>query len=259
LEVEMSEGRFRKWFKVTGNYVGPDDWAHAWFVQNVAQDVSIAVTEHHGFGTQWYRSQRSGWVMRRFDTELFRPWMLDDEILVETWLSKRKRVSVHREYRFLDARTEEVLGGGRAEWVYIDAGTARPIPLAKELEERLAFEPEEGVSPWPEGVEESLMGEPEACHTRVVGYSELDGYGHVNNTAYLRWISDLVHRGGPGEWWMRRWRIEYRRPARLGDEVRLELERGEFSPREHLCRIRIRDVADGEELVRALVVLAPRA
>ncbi|MDZ7374263.1 MAG: thioesterase [candidate division KSB1 bacterium] len=254
----MGSERFRRQFKVTGNYVGPDDCAHAWFVQNVAQDVSIAVTEHHGFDTRWYRARGTGWVMRRFQAELVRPWILDDQIVVETWISKRKRVSVHRDYLFLDGAGAP-LGGAQAEWVYLEASTGRPAPLSPEIEERLAVEPEEAISPWPEQGGEWAFADPGLRITRAVGYSDLDGYGHANNTVYLRWIADLLHQGGPGEFWMRRWRIEYRKAARLGQEVSLEAASCPLSSGGALWQVSIRDLLSSEELVRSWVVTWPRS
>lgn len=253
----MPAERFRRHIKITGNYVGPDDRAHLWFIQNVAQDVSIAVTEHHGFDTAWYRNHGSGWVMRRFEAELARDWTLDDEIVIETWISRRKRVSVHREYRFLDAGTGQTMGGAQAEWVYIDAHTARPTTLPPELDERMAIVPEEAITPW-DPPELPADGQCELSAKRAVGYSELDGYGHTNNTTYLRWIADLLFRDGPGDHRIHRWRILYKKPARLGEEIVVNAASSSQPDGSIFWRIGILSGDEKEELVRAYILALPR-
>ena len=70
-----------------------------------------------------------------------------------------------------------------------------------------------------------------ALTVRVID-SEIDRLGHVNNSIYLRWIEAAVHAhwsalATPAElaaydWIAVRHEIDYRRPARINDQVRVE-------------------------------------
>jgi len=250
----MDEPRFRSQYKVSGSYVGPENQAHAWFVQHVAQEVSIAVTERRGFDSRWYLKHGAGWVMRRFQAELVRPWLLDDEVTVETWLSTRKRLSVFREYRFADARSGALLGGAEVEWVFIRLDNRRPAPVPDDLERRFSFVPERAVSDWdPAGVGD----EPRQVRaaTRLVRYSELDGLGHANNVVYLRWVEDLIFDQGSNGRWLQKWKLEYRRPARLGDEVLVRAALCEPQEGGAVWQISVQDARSSKDLVRGYVLI----
>lgn len=66
--------------------------------------------------------------------------------------------------------------------------------------------------------------------TFPVAAAEIDELGHVNNTVYLRWVQDIAvahwRASAPAEaqetlaWVVARHEIDYKHPARLGDEIR---------------------------------------
>lgn len=68
--------------------------------------------------------------------------------------------------------------------------------------------------------------------TVQVAAADIDRMGHVNNAVYLRWIEEAVHAhwkalATPEElaafdWLAVRHEIDYRRPAHIGDRVRVE-------------------------------------
>ena len=104
-------------------------------------------------------------------------------------------------------------------------------------------------------------------HERVAHHTEIDGYGHVNNAAYVVWLDDCawahsIDRGVPPELCralnrgMAVWRtqINYLKAALEGDEIlvgtwpvlndrKLRIDR----------RFQVRRKSDGETLLRALI------
>ena len=65
----------------------------------------------------------------------------------------------------------------------------------------------------------------------LVGADDIDRQGHVNNSVYLRWVEEAVHShwaalATPAEfaaydWLAVRHEIDYRRPAHVGDRLRV--------------------------------------
>ncbi len=206
-------------FSVKGHHVGPEGWAHAWFVQNVAQDVSVAVSEAHGFNSAWYRAAQSGWVMHSFEADYRRPWVLEQDLVAETWISKRTRVLAVRQYLFRDVKSNEPVSGAQAEWVYINTSTARPTTIPKVFASRYILHPRTALQEIDFPQEKAVLIGTVDFRVR---YSDLDTNAHANNVAYIRWITDaLQETGATGRpvWW----KIQFKLPAGLTENLRVEV------------------------------------
>ncbi len=79
-------------------------------------------------------------------------------------------------------------------------------------------------------------------HPHVVAPEEIDGLGHVNNLHYLKWmqtaaVAHSAAQGWPTEryrtisaaWVVRSHRIEYRRPAFVGEELEIRTWVSDFN------------------------------
>jgi acyl-CoA thioester hydrolase len=80
------------------------------------------------------------------------------------------------------------------------------------------------------------------CHPHVVAPEEIDGLGHVNNLHYLKWmqtaaVAHSAAQGWPTEryrtiaaaWVVRSHRIEYRRPAFVGEDLEIRTWVSDFN------------------------------
>ncbi|NOZ55632.1 MAG: hypothetical protein GXO73_02425 [Calditrichaeota bacterium] len=206
-------------FSVKGHHVGSEGWAHPWFVQNVAQDISVAVSEAHGFNSAWYRAARSGWVMRSFEVDYRHPWTLEQDFVAETWISKRTRVVAVRQYLFKDRSSGQPVSGAQAEWVYVDASTTRPIPIPDIFATRYVLDPRTALQSIDPPQDEALLIGRVGFRVR---YSDLDMNRHANNVAYIRWATDALQEvGATGRpiWW----KIQFKLPAGLAENLEVEV------------------------------------
>lgn len=104
-------------------------------------------------------------------------------------------------------------------------------------------------------------------HTLRVNPADLDGWGHVNNGVYVRWVEEVAvaHwealttpeiRAEVG-WVLMRHEIDYLRPATLGEELIVR------TAVEYVARLRVdrvtdvRRARDGEVLARSRTVWCP--
>ncbi len=97
-----------------------------------------------------------------------------------------------------------------------------------------------------------------------VTYDEIDGVGHVNNIAYLRWMQDaaVAHstaQGWPSEayhqlglgWVVRSHFIEYLVPAFSGDEIVVRTWVADMKRVTSMRRYELLRIADGKQLAVA--------
>jgi acyl-CoA thioester hydrolase len=121
---------FRLQFRVRAEVV--DAHGH---VNNVAyvqwmQDAAIAHAEACG-AAQLARELGGSWFVRTHRIEYLKPAFLNEEITVLTWVANWRKVRSLRRYRFM--RNETVLAEGETDWVFVDAATGRPKPIAEEI------------------------------------------------------------------------------------------------------------------------------
>lgn len=96
---------------------------------------------------------------------------------------------------------------------------------------------------------------------------DIDMLGHVNNVVYLRWVQDaaVAHwraAASPDDqaslyWVVVRHEIDYKHPARLGDEVMVRTWVGRASRRSFERHTELRREADGRLFARARTVWCP--
>ena len=155
---------------------------------NYLQEAAIEASADAGFSMDWYADHGTSWVIRKLTVRYFAPAAYGDEVEVTTWVSDFRRVRSHREYEARRVSDGERLLRARADWVYVDAETGRPLHAPDQISE--AFEPSGDL---PEiGVRIRKPQTIEDCHRyrarRRAQIYEIDAAGHVNHANYLRWI-----------------------------------------------------------------------
>ncbi len=97
----------------------------------------------------------------------------------------------------------------------------------------------------------------DAERTFRVRHHECDGYGHLNNTGYLRYLEELeLTAGAAGGAAGRLWdaaRITYVQPVGFGDEVTVAARSVGTGPVPQVREYRFRRAGDGEEVATARV------
>lgn len=101
----------------------------------------------------------------------------------------------------------------------------------------------------------------------TVGPDDIDGLGHVNNIVYLRWVQDVaaahwesatsVAERADIAWVVLRHEIEYKHPARPGDEVIARTWVGPPEAARFERHTEIRRAADGRVLAQARSLWCP--
>ncbi|MFV0482397.1 MAG: acyl-CoA thioesterase [Campylobacteraceae bacterium] len=100
------------------------------------QDAAIAHSEALGFSMEFYVNSGESWVARSHYIEYLKPAFLDDDIVVQTWITNIKRTMSERHYAFFRKSDKVLLASAKTLWVYIDMKTGRPIAIPKNLTDK---------------------------------------------------------------------------------------------------------------------------
>lgn len=230
------------------------------YMQESAFDASAAV----GYDFERYRQLGQQWLIRETDITYLRPLVYGDTVIVRTWVGDFRRVRSRRLYELRLAGSDEPVATATTEWVYLDMTTLRPATIPPEM--IAAFRHPDTVAgdrrePFPE----APPPPPGIFRTRRrVEWRDLDQVQHVNNANYLVYIEECnVAAAAAFGWSMgrimergmgivaRRYRIEYREPALMDDELEVTSFLADIRRATAVRHNEVRRVSDGALLARA--------
>lgn len=226
---------------------------HLRYMQQAAMEASAAA----GYDNARYDEIGRQWWIRETDVTFVRPLTYGDTLIVKTWVADFHRVRSRRRYEMRRADTGEIVCEAQTDWVFLDTATQRPIVIPPEM--IAAF--------YPEGLPEQKRTPdafpdappPTDCFStrRRPEFRDLDAAQHVNNAVYLDYFEDAA-RQEAARWLpdgvdlaLRRCRIEYKVPARLGDDLDVLAWVSAASPTALTRQFTLLRVADAVQIGRA--------
>ena len=235
--------------------------SHLRWMQEAAFGASMAV----GYDFTHYSNAGHLWLVRETDIEFVTPLAYGDEVRVKTWVADFRRAHSLRRYHFINTRTEQVAARAATDWVYINTESLRPVTVPEAMQE--AFCP--GGAPEKGGRRERFPKAPPAptdvfTRRRRVAWRDIDTMWHVNNAVYLEYVEDAESSACEAQGWSqrrmiesgiglkaKRYRVEYRQPAQMGDEIEVATWGAEAIKSGELRYYAIRRVRDDTLLARA--------
>lgn len=230
------------------------------YMQEAAFDASAAV----GYDVTRYRELGHQWLIRETDITYLRPLIYGDTVIVKTWVGDFRRVRSRRMYELRLASSGDMVATASTEWVYLNMETLRPATIPPEMVAAFRHpdltagerrEPFPEAPPPPPGIFRMR---------RVVEWRDLDQVRHVNNANYLAYIEECNVAATDAFGWpmdrimeldvgivARRYRIEYREPALLHDELEVTSFLSDVKRSTAVRHNEVRRVRDGALLARA--------
>ncbi len=174
-QVELSDVDFKKNLKLS-------------MLFNYFQDIASDAAANLGAGVnQLQTSYGMAWILMRIRVDITRLPQWGEEIFIETWPLKPKRLEFERDFLVRDQKGDIIIRS-ISSWVIMD------------LEERKLKRSEAIGLTYPESIEERAIeaklgglrknGPLETAYKRMIGYSDVDFNGHLNNSKYVDFLMD---------------------------------------------------------------------
>lgn len=159
------------------------------------------------------------WAVIRHRVQITRLPVRGETITVETWPMPTTRVAYPRSVVAYDENGNEVFRS-ISLWVLMDTRTRAMI-----LPGKSGIAVPGTVRGTELAVPNSLVPKLHSnCSVRTVGYTELDGNGHMNNTRYLDWVADLLPSAYHKAHCVREFTVCYLAEAREGQQLSMDWE-----------------------------------
>lgn len=234
------------------------------------QEAAFAASAAVGYSAERFAQMGYAWYIHATDIEYLQPARYGDVIEVRTYPVDLRRVSSRRAYELRVEASGALVARAVSDWAFLERASERPAVIPREVAQ--AFFPE-GIpsEPMPRGRFPVAPPPPEGTYyaQRTVQWREVDPAGHVNNAVYAEWVEEaglhcIAHFGWPvtrlaerglGIVYRRMW-IEYLRPARLGDTIRIAAWLSEVKRASAMRHFTVHRAEDSALLARVNILAA---
>lgn len=221
------------------------------------QDTASEAADKLGAGVDKLAEKYSAaWVLTRIRVEFERIPKWNEKITVLTWPHPPGKIEFERDFRVLD-ETGNVIIRAVSNWVIIDTNT-RELKKSDFIEMKYpTFIREHALECRPGRLKPS--GRPEPVYKKVVGYSDVDFNGHINNSRYIDYIMDCFPVESHKRYTIKAIEVNYIKEAFPGDTLLLCRDiPSDGVDRADAVYIEGVNEADGRPSFKAKVVIAPR-
>jgi acyl-ACP thioesterase len=161
------------------------------------QEAAIKHADQFDAGTQAMVNRGESWVLNRMAAAIHRYPRYEEPVRVVTWSSGIRTFKGYRDFRVFCG--DELVVAASSLWLYVNLQTKALVRVPEEIAARFPSGPGAVLHP---DLDKLKLAPPrpgpvQPCPVSV-RYSDVDGNGHVNNTAYLDLLQTaLVNRGFP--------------------------------------------------------------
>lgn len=152
------------------------------------QDIASLAAGELGLGIEVLEKEYGvAWVLTRVRLEITRMPLWDEEITVETWPLPPSKIDFDRDYLVKDANGQVIIKAV-SKWVIMDIHERklkRTTTISTQYPEDRTERAIEGKLP-----KLKDYGQLEPVYHKVIGYSDIDFNGHLNNSKYVDFIMD---------------------------------------------------------------------
>jgi medium-chain acyl-[acyl-carrier-protein] hydrolase len=176
------------------------------------EDIAILHSSSVGYGLDFYRDNRCGWMLMKWDVRIDRLPEFGQTVRVGTRVNAIRKFLADRRFVMTDAEGN-VFAEAATNWLFVDTDRRRPLRVPDA--QCAAF----SVSPSNEAAFVSIDDVGQADSSRSAsaplsvraGSVDIDTNSHVNNVSYIEWALDSLPPGFASERQVARMRAQYRK------------------------------------------------
>ena len=159
------------------------------------QEAAIKHADQFDAGTHAMVSRGESWVLNRMAAAIHRYPRYEEPVRVVTWSSGIRAFKGYRDFRVFCG--EELVVSASSLWLYVNLRTKSLVRVPEEIAGAFPSGPGTVFRP---DLDKLKLVPPDAgsaqAHPVSVRYSDVDGNGHVNNTAYFDYLQTALIKGG---------------------------------------------------------------
>lgn len=184
------------------------------------QEIAIMHSDEAGYSIEKLAQQNLGWVITNYHIVINKMPQCGQKLILKTWSSTIKHFQAERSYTVEDEYGNVIIKAS-SRWVLIDLKKRSFVPVNSDMEKAYKT----GAAP---AVENERYKMPKERQRFVSDFavevtrSQTDTNGHVNNTQYAAWASDMVPDDIYNNWDCVDFKIVFRKESVKGEKLVLK-------------------------------------
>ncbi len=184
---------------------------------NYFTDIATLHSIERGVGIDYLQKEKLGWVINKYDIELFQEGYYMDKLKVTTEAYGFRKFFAYRTFEVQGEKGREI-ARGKALFMLIDMEKRRMTRISEELMN--AYEvPAEDLNRQIFFEDIKAIGEIHHEMPFYIRYTDIDTNGHVNNAKYLDWLMEAIPLEIINEKSLRRIKMHYIKECLYGDTI----------------------------------------
>lgn len=181
---------------------------------NYFQDCSEFHSQSLHNGAEEMTSAGHCWIMSAWQIIVNRYPNRNESIVIGTAPNKFKSIEGYRNFVIQDTKGNHLVVANSI-WTFYDLQKQRPTRITEDQYEAYQLEPALEMDYAPRKIDIKEISDFKVVHTLTVQPSQLDIFQHMNNGQYVTIACDYM----PKDYTFSQVRVEYKRPALLGDTI----------------------------------------
>lgn len=183
------------------------------------QDIAVLHADNLGVGMgNMLEKHNAIWVLARMRVDIEKYPLWGDKITLETWANRPNKIECMRNFLVKDSKGN-ILIRAISTWVVMDVNTRKPKRADSVFSKDLVFIEEKIIDAKLGGLKANA--ELQLVHKRVVGYSDIDVYEHLNNAKYVDFVTDCFNLDEHKKYNIHSIEINYLNESLPGDTITL--------------------------------------
>jgi acyl-ACP thioesterase len=171
-------------------------------------------SDNVGVGHKLLNANGYGWMLNRWEVEIYSLPSAKEEVTVQTWTSGFDKFYAERQFCMKDSSGADIAKAS-TQWIFLEMGKKRPRRVPDEIKEKYNFINEMNFSEYTEL--KPFDFEPGKIIT--TRRSDIDNNNHVNNIRYVEWMFEGIPQADIINKELFKIAIKFNKEIRLGDEV----------------------------------------
>lgn len=157
--------------------------------ESIIKYLSEMSVQHNNLtiGDKKLKENSYGWMIRNWKIEIEELPRVNDEITLETWVSRVDKFFVNREFNIYKGSRPIIKG--TALWIFMDMERKRPIRLTDEFIEKNDIVEKHNFKTFHRYLKDTEYDDFLEFKTRR---SDIDSNEHVNNMIYFSWMLENI-------------------------------------------------------------------
>lgn len=217
-------------------------------LMNYFTDIATIHSIERGVGLEYLEREKLGWVINKYDIELFQEGHYMDKVKVTTEAYGFRKYFAYRTFKAEGEKGNEI-ARGNALFMLIDLDKRKMTRIGEEIINAYGI-PKDEVNK--QISFERLKGIEKVNHEMSfqIRYTDIDTNGHVNNVKYLDWLIEVIPPEIINQKSLRRIKIDYIKECLYGDTIISRIEIIEEAASKELKVIHSITNEEGKEITR---------